>query len=123
GFVWGHGCLGPGFIEVAHLVSPLRRPDLAWSRDNLAPPHGPRKKAINKRCPDNSCNLACNYLAAIAPDAPKDESGADLPFTEEFKTRQAARNGGKARNSGKSPAIPAPPAGAPAGGLSPGRPW
>lgn len=84
----GHPFAAAQLIEVCHLVSPLIKPELAWSRDNLAPGHGPTKKTGNKRCPIPECNLNCNWLAHNSPDAPKDEDGADRPFTPEFLARQ-----------------------------------
>lgn len=97
-----HKFTAPGLIEVCHLISPIVRPDLAWDPGNLAPGHG----STARRCP--TCDLNCNYVAAIAPDAVKDDNGADLPFTDQLIARQVrkraqfqANNGG--RNS--KPAI------------------
>ena len=103
-------CRDPVLLgEVAHLISPVIRPDLAWSPDNLVPAHGSGKR----RCPD--CHLNCNWLAHNSPDALKDEDGRDLPFTPEFMARQARENARfRAKRAGR-PQFPANPPGANAG--------
>jgi hypothetical protein len=97
----GHSFAAPQLIEVAHLISPIVAPQLSWDRGNLVPSHGAGKK----RCPEKECNLNCNWLAHNSPDAPKDESGADLPFTPEFMARQARQRAQFQRKRG-IPAIP-----------------
>jgi hypothetical protein len=82
----GHRFRGPQLIEAAHLISPIVAPEKAFHRDNLVPAHGGGRR----RCPEKECNLACNYLAHTAPDAPRDENGADLPFTPQFLARATA---------------------------------
>jgi hypothetical protein len=73
--------------EIAHLVSPIVAPQLAWEPRNLRPSHG----CGARRCREPSCMLACNWLAHNSPDAPKSPAdGRDLPFTPEFRARQAA---------------------------------
>jgi hypothetical protein len=101
-FYCRHAFSAPQFIEVCHLISPILRPDLAWRPDNLVPGHGRNAgKKGNRRCP--FCQLNCNFIAAMAPDAPKDpETGEDLPFTEEFLARQFALLTNSGRNSGRS---------------------
>jgi hypothetical protein len=84
-FYCQHGFAAPQLIEVAHLISPIVAPQLAWDRGNLVPAHG----AGNRRCKTNWCNLNCNWLAHNSPDAPKAPDGSDLPFTPEFMARQA----------------------------------
>jgi hypothetical protein len=118
-FYCGHPFAAPQLIEVAHLISPIVAPQLSWDRDNLVPSHGAGKR----RCPIPECDLNCNWLSHNAPDAPKDENGADLPFTPQFLTRAtAARAQFRAKNGnpGNSRGIPAP------SGLrwpDAGRPW
>jgi hypothetical protein len=68
----------PGRGEVAHLISPLLRPDLGWDRSNLAPAHGSKLR----RCPE--CHLNCNWLAAVNPLTPRDPDGRTLPFPAEL---------------------------------------
>lgn len=92
-FLCGHKT-APGLVEVEHRISPIVRPDLAWSKllDNgerqLVPVHGGGKS----RCapPPEGCGLACNQVSSNAPDAPRDKNGASLPFTESFMSRQMA---------------------------------
>lgn len=106
---WGPGVpcfycrhpIGPGGGEVAHLISKVIAPELAWSRSNLAPSHSKG----NMRCP--ACDCACNLVASIAPDAPFEMielNGRmvrrDLPFTDQFMARE------RSRNSGRKPPIP-----------------
>jgi hypothetical protein len=115
----GHSFAEPQLIEVAHLISPLVAPRLAWSRDNLVPSHGAGKR----RCNASNCGLNCNWLAHNSPDAPKDENGADLPFTPQFMARAVAARAQFLRKNGvigKSPAIP-PLSGEKWPGA--GRPW
>jgi hypothetical protein len=110
-FYCQHPFAAPHLIEVAHLISPLIRADLGWSRDNLVPSHGPGKKTGNKRCPLPECDLNCNWLAHNSPDAPKDKDGADLPFTPEFLARvqrERAQFTGKPVIPGKSRALVVP---------------
>jgi hypothetical protein len=86
----GHPFAAPHLIEVGHIISWRLRPDLAWSRDNLAPVHGPSKRAGDKRCPETGCNLNCNWIAHNTPDAPRRQDGTSLPFTPEFLARAQA---------------------------------
>jgi hypothetical protein len=106
-------------IEVAHLISPIVAPQLAWDRGNLVPSHGAGKR----RCKENRCDLNCNWLAHNSPDAPKDDNGADLPFTPQFMARAVATRAQFRRKNGNpsnSREIPAP-----SGVIHPqaGRPW
>jgi hypothetical protein len=115
----GHSFAAPQLIEVAHLISPVVAPHLAWDRGNLVPSHGAGKR----RCKERGCDLNCNWLAHNSPDAPKDGNGADLPFTSEFMARQArqrARYRAKNSNPGISREIPPP---SPPEPVSHGRPW
>lgn len=97
-FYCGHPFAAPGLIEVCHLISKLVRPDLAWDRDNLVPGHGRNAGRYgNRRCPE--CQLNCNWIAAVNPNAPKDPAtGADLPFSPQFIAEQIA----ELRNSGRN---------------------
>lgn len=96
-FYCGGSFKAPDLIEVAHLVSPLVRPDLAWSPSNLAPAHGSGKRRSAE-------GLACNWLGAVSPDAPKDPlTGADLPFTPEFLARQIADRARQAAKRARDP--------------------
>jgi hypothetical protein len=97
----GHGFAAPQLIEVCHLISPILRPDLAWNPGNLVPGHGAGKR----RCPE--CQLACNYCAAVAPDAIKNDAGEDLPFTPEFLARQQAEHANYLAKNGRPGAKPA----------------
>jgi hypothetical protein len=115
----GHSFAAPQLIEAAHLISPLVAPQLAWDRGNLVPSHGAGKR----RCPIPECDLNCNWIAHNAPDAPRDNNGADLPFTPEFMARQQkqrARYRAKNGNPAISREIPPPSAGKWADA---GRPW
>jgi hypothetical protein len=116
----GHPFAGPQLIEAAHLISPIVRPDLAWSRDNLVPAHGAGKNGV-KRCPE--CRINCNWVAHNAPDARHDEDGRDLPFTPELIAREIATAGNKRWRNGTpgiSREIPAP---GPVIRPEAGRPW
>jgi hypothetical protein len=88
----GHTVHGRDCGEVAHIISPLLRADLAWSRPNLRPSHGgdhTRTGGQNKRCQD--CGLNCNWLAHNSPDAPRDGHGRSLPFTPGFIAAKQAQ--------------------------------
>ena len=82
----GEPIAGPAYGEVAHLISPILRPDLAWDgRHNLRPSHGSGKRR-------SAAGLNCNWIAALAPDMRKDADSRDLPFTPELLARQAAES-------------------------------
>lgn len=70
----GHHIDGPDAGEVEHLISPSRRPDLAWDPANLRPTHGGGKR----RC--QQCGLNCNMVAQ-ANTSERDEQGRSVPFT------------------------------------------
>lgn len=117
---WGLVCyhcehaIRPGAGEVEHLISPGKRPDLAWDLDNLRPTHGSTAK--RPRCP--TCNLACNSIAA-GNQAPRDADGRSLPFPPEFiaqKRAELSKGGPRRQFSSRrtQPAKPAPPAPPPA---------
>jgi hypothetical protein len=129
----GHGFAAvPQLVQVEHRISPLLRPDLAWSRylddgqdPQLVPAHG----AGRYRCPDppDGCGIACNWVSHNAPDAPRDKNknGASLPFTPEFMARQMelrrrflAKSGGTKGQSAKAPVASPSPFQAQSG-----RPW
>ena len=113
----GHGFRAADLTEVGHVISWMIRPDLADSRENLVPAHGGGRF----RCPEPSCDLACNQVSHQAPDAPRDpRTGASLPFTETFMARQTAlrqrflaRSGQPARAGGRAAAVV----------TDPGREW
>ena len=123
-FYCGHGFLSPDLIEVCHRISPILDAGRAWDRTNLVPGHGSGRR----RCPEPSCNLACNYVAAIAPDMMKNSDGEDMPFTEEFKARQALSWRNSPKNSGQirrnsAAIIPEPGPSRQGPGPSAGRDW
>jgi hypothetical protein len=78
----GHPVPGPDGGEVQHVISWRVRPDLAWTRSNLRPIHGGGRK----RCPDPSCGLACNAVAAGQP-----AQGQPVPWSAEFIAAARAR--------------------------------
>jgi hypothetical protein len=99
-----HPFAGAAAIEVCHLISPEKRPDLAWSR--VVPGHGSTYRKMDKRCPE--CDLACNWLAHNSPGMKRDDNGFDLPFSAQFMDRAVADRArflAKSGNSGKFPAI------------------
>lgn len=120
----GHGFAAPNLIEVCHLISWRVRPDLGWVRSNLAPGHGRTARTGDRRCPEPSCRLNCNYIAT-APDAPRDKNGADLPFTPEFTARQVElRRRFLAKSGGiKTQRREVPGTGANRRATDPGRDW
>jgi hypothetical protein len=73
-----HPVFGPDRGEIAHIISPLIRPDLAWSVSNLRPAHG----SGPRRCAD--CGLNCNWVSHNSPLAPRGPNGESLPFSEDL---------------------------------------